>query len=155
MHREGMTIQRCSSQTLPELLEEVRRLAAVEGQQLQSALDEGRSDWVEEKTGYECDGGLVGGRGLRALWRLGIAASLVRTMTGRGWMSGARTTTPRHVQAASSRRCRRFAEGGQVAPLVWSIDRLLVVPCIARIDLCSPISRDEPSKRFNRSERHR
>ena len=51
MYHDGMTMQKFSSQTRPELLEEVRRIAAQEGRQFQSVLDEALSDWVEKKTG--------------------------------------------------------------------------------------------------------
>ena len=51
MYHDGMTMQKFSSQTRPELLEEVRRIAAQEGRQFQAVLDEALSDWVEKKTG--------------------------------------------------------------------------------------------------------
>jgi hypothetical protein len=51
MYHDDMTMQKFSSQTRPELLEEVRRIAAQEGRQFQSVLDEALSDWVEKKTG--------------------------------------------------------------------------------------------------------
>ena len=51
MYHDGMTMQKFSSQTRPELLEEVRRMASQEGRQFQSVLDEALSDWVEKKTG--------------------------------------------------------------------------------------------------------
>jgi hypothetical protein len=51
MCHDGMTMQKFSSQTRPELLEEVRRIAAQKGRQFQSVLDEALSDWVEKKTG--------------------------------------------------------------------------------------------------------
>jgi predicted transcriptional regulator len=46
-----MTMQKFSSQARPELLEEVRRLAAEEGRQFQAVLDEALADWVERKKG--------------------------------------------------------------------------------------------------------
>jgi hypothetical protein len=51
MYHEAMTMQKFSSQTRPELLEEVRRIAAQEGRQFQSVLDEALADWVDKKTG--------------------------------------------------------------------------------------------------------
>ena len=50
MHHDTMALQKFSSQTRPELLEEVRRIAAEEGRQFQSVLDEALTDWVEKKT---------------------------------------------------------------------------------------------------------
>lgn len=44
MHCEGM--KKFSSQARPELLEEVRSLAAEDGRQLQSVIEEALSDWV-------------------------------------------------------------------------------------------------------------
>jgi predicted transcriptional regulator len=44
-------MQKFSSQARPELLEEVRRLAAAEGRQFQAVLDEALSDWVDRKKG--------------------------------------------------------------------------------------------------------
>jgi predicted transcriptional regulator len=46
-----MAMQKFSSQARPELLEEVRRLAAEEGRQFQAVLDEALADWVERKKG--------------------------------------------------------------------------------------------------------
>ena len=46
-----MTMQKFSSQARPELLEEVRSLAAAEGRQFQSVLDEALVEWVERKKG--------------------------------------------------------------------------------------------------------
>jgi hypothetical protein len=50
-YRDCMTMQKFSSQARPELLEEVRRLAAAEGRQFQAVLDEALSDWVDRKKG--------------------------------------------------------------------------------------------------------
>ncbi len=47
----AMTVQKFSSQARPELLEEVRAIAAAEGRQFQSVLDEALSQWVERKKG--------------------------------------------------------------------------------------------------------
>lgn len=46
-----MTLQKFSSQARPELLEEVRRIAAEEGRQFQAVLDEALSEWVARKKG--------------------------------------------------------------------------------------------------------
>jgi hypothetical protein len=46
-----MAVQKFSSQARPELLEEVRRLAASEGRQFQAVLDEALAEWVERKKG--------------------------------------------------------------------------------------------------------
>lgn len=46
-----MTMQKFSSQARPELLDEVRRLAAEEGRQFQAVLDEALVEWVERKKG--------------------------------------------------------------------------------------------------------
>ena len=46
-----MAAQKFSSQARPELLEEVRRLAASEGRQFQAVLDEALLEWVERKKG--------------------------------------------------------------------------------------------------------
>lgn len=46
-----MTMQKFSSQARPELLEEVRRIAAEEGRQFQAVLDEALTEWVERKKG--------------------------------------------------------------------------------------------------------
>ena len=51
MYHDRMTMQKFSSQARPELLEEVRRLAAEEGRQFQAVLDEALADWVERKKG--------------------------------------------------------------------------------------------------------
>lgn len=44
-----MGTQKLSSPIRPELLAEVRLLAAAEGRQLQSVLDEALTEWVEKK----------------------------------------------------------------------------------------------------------
>jgi hypothetical protein len=46
-----MAAQKFSSQARPELLEEVRELAASEGRQFQAVLDEALVEWVERKKG--------------------------------------------------------------------------------------------------------
>jgi len=46
-----MPVQKFSSQARPELLEEVRAIAAAEGRQFQSVLDEALAEWVERKKG--------------------------------------------------------------------------------------------------------
>ena len=46
-----MAMQKFSSQARPELLDEVRRIAAEEGRQFQAVLDEALSDWIESKKG--------------------------------------------------------------------------------------------------------
>ena len=46
-----MTMQKFSSQARVELLDEVRRIAAEEGRQFQSVLDEALSEWLERKKG--------------------------------------------------------------------------------------------------------
>ena len=46
-----MALQKFSSQARPELLEEVRVIAAAEGRQFQSVLDEALAEWVERKKG--------------------------------------------------------------------------------------------------------
>jgi len=50
-HDSTMTVQKFSSQARPELLDEVRSLAAAEGRQFQSVLDEALVEWVERKKG--------------------------------------------------------------------------------------------------------
>ena len=50
-HDQIMAAQKFSSQARPELLEEVRRLAASEGRQFQAVLDEALVEWVERKKG--------------------------------------------------------------------------------------------------------
>lgn len=49
MYHDNMTLQKFSSQARPELLEEVRALAAEEGRQFQAVLDEALADWVAKK----------------------------------------------------------------------------------------------------------
>jgi hypothetical protein len=44
-------MQKFSSQARPELLDELRRIAAEEGRQFQAVLDEALSDWLERKRG--------------------------------------------------------------------------------------------------------
>lgn len=51
MYHEAVAMQKFSSQARPELLEEVRRIAADEGRQFQAVLDEALSEWVERKRG--------------------------------------------------------------------------------------------------------
>jgi len=51
MYHDAMTLQKFSSQARPELLDEVRRLAAAEGRQFQAVLDEALVEWVERKKG--------------------------------------------------------------------------------------------------------
>ena len=51
MYHEDVTMQKFSSQARPELLEEVRRLAAEEGRRFQAVLDEALAEWVERKKG--------------------------------------------------------------------------------------------------------
>lgn len=51
MYHDCMTLQKFSSQARPELLEEVRALAAEEGRQFQAVLDEALADWVARKKG--------------------------------------------------------------------------------------------------------
>lgn len=51
MYHDTMTMQKFSSQARPELLEEVRALAAQEGRQFQSVLDEALAEWVAKKKG--------------------------------------------------------------------------------------------------------
>ena len=46
-----MTMQKFSSQARPELLQEVRELAATEGRQFQAVLDEALAEWVARKKG--------------------------------------------------------------------------------------------------------
>ena len=46
-----MSMQKFSSQARPELLEEVRSLAAAEGRQFQAVLNEALGEWVERKKG--------------------------------------------------------------------------------------------------------
>lgn len=51
MYPDHMTMQKFSSQARPELLEEVRALAAEEGRQFQAVLDEALAEWVAKKKG--------------------------------------------------------------------------------------------------------
>lgn len=51
MYHDAMTMQKFSSQARPELLEEVRALAAAEGRQFQAVLDEALAEWVERQKG--------------------------------------------------------------------------------------------------------
>lgn len=44
-------MQKFSSQARPELLEEVRDIAAAEGRQFQAVLDEALAGWVDKKRG--------------------------------------------------------------------------------------------------------
>ena len=44
-------MQKFSSQARPELLEEVRRIAAEEGRQFQAVLGEALAEWVDRKKG--------------------------------------------------------------------------------------------------------
>ena len=44
-------MQKFSSQARPELLDEVRHIAAAEGRQFQAVLDEALAEWVEKKKG--------------------------------------------------------------------------------------------------------
>lgn len=51
MYHDEVTLQKFSSQARPELLEEVRALAAEEGRQFQAVLDEALAEWVAKKKG--------------------------------------------------------------------------------------------------------
>lgn len=51
MYHGAMTLQKFSSQARPELLDEVRALAAEEGRQFQAVLDEALAEWVAKKKG--------------------------------------------------------------------------------------------------------
>lgn len=51
MYHDGVALQKFSSQARPELLEEVRAIAAEEGRQFQAVLDEALADWVARKKG--------------------------------------------------------------------------------------------------------
>lgn len=51
MYHDAMMLQKFSSQARPELLEEVRSLAAEDGRQFQSVLDEALTEWVAKKKG--------------------------------------------------------------------------------------------------------
>jgi hypothetical protein len=51
IYHDEVTMQKFSSQARPELLDELRRIAAEEGRQFQAVLDEALSDWLERKRG--------------------------------------------------------------------------------------------------------
>lgn len=51
MNHDDMKLQKFSSQARPQLLEEVRALAAAEGRQFQAVLDEALAEWVAKKKG--------------------------------------------------------------------------------------------------------
>jgi hypothetical protein len=51
IYHDQMTLQKFSSQARPELLGEVRALAAEEGRQFQAVLDEALAEWVARKKG--------------------------------------------------------------------------------------------------------
>ena len=51
MYHDDVSLQKFSSQARPELLEEVRALAAEEGRQFQAVLDEALTEWVARKKG--------------------------------------------------------------------------------------------------------
>ena len=51
MYHDVMKLQKFSSQARPELLEEVRAIAAEEGRQFQAVLDEALAEWVAKKKG--------------------------------------------------------------------------------------------------------
>lgn len=51
MYHDRVVLQKFSSQARPELLEEVRAIAAEEGRQFQAVLDEAMTDWVARKKG--------------------------------------------------------------------------------------------------------
>ncbi len=51
MYHDEMALQKFSSQARPELLEEVRAIAAEEGRQFQAVLDEALADWVAREKG--------------------------------------------------------------------------------------------------------
>ena len=51
MYHDVVSLQKFSSQARPELLEEVRALAAEEGRQFQAVLDEALTEWVARKKG--------------------------------------------------------------------------------------------------------
>ena len=51
MHHDEVTLQKFSSQARPELLEDVRAIAAEEGRQFQAVLDEALAEWVARKRG--------------------------------------------------------------------------------------------------------
>lgn len=45
--------EKFSTQVRPELLQEVRNLAAEDGRHLQSVIDEALSDWIGKRTGQK------------------------------------------------------------------------------------------------------
>ena len=51
MYHDDVTLQKFSSQARPELLEDVRAIAAEEGRQFQAVLDEALVEWVARKRG--------------------------------------------------------------------------------------------------------
>ena len=51
MYHDTVTLQKFSSQARPELLEDVRAIAAEEGRQFQAVLDEALAEWVARKRG--------------------------------------------------------------------------------------------------------
>ena len=51
MYHDMVTLQKFSSQARPELLEDVRAIAAEEGRQFQAVLDEALAEWVARKRG--------------------------------------------------------------------------------------------------------
>lgn len=51
MYHDNVTLQKFSSQARPELLEDVRAIAAEEGRQFQAVLDEALAEWVARKRG--------------------------------------------------------------------------------------------------------
>lgn len=51
IYHDDMALQKFSSQARPELLDEVRAIAAEEGRQFQAVLDEALAEWVARKKG--------------------------------------------------------------------------------------------------------
>lgn len=51
IYHDVMALQKFSSQARPDLLEEVRAIAAEEGRQFQAILDEALAEWVARKRG--------------------------------------------------------------------------------------------------------
>jgi len=51
MNHDAMTMRKFPSQARPELLDEVRRIAATEGRQFQAVSDEALAERVEKKKG--------------------------------------------------------------------------------------------------------
>jgi hypothetical protein len=82
----------------------------------------------------------------RALRSLGMAASRDRTTTGRRSSGGACTTRPLPALADRSRGGRRLSKGGQVAPLIGLIERMIVVGGVGGVDLGGTISRNQSAK---------